>query len=141
MHAEPGGEEIQEETGRRRFGTGAIPQAKSVEAVVAAWPRRLSQPVNHPTTATCSFGARYYQLTTKVHDFDCLDCEVQSPGSLRSVLFGDGGCRIRRNQFSDTGGNTHTTRPTNKPILAIVFGGERYQHQTVAGGPPAANGN
>ena len=36
-----------------------IPQAKSVEAVVAAWPNRLSQPVNQPKTATWRFGARY----------------------------------------------------------------------------------
>ena len=36
-----------------------VPQAKSVEADPATCPRRFSQPVNHPATATWCLGARY----------------------------------------------------------------------------------
>ena len=56
---EIGGREIQRGGMEGGIRDWDVPQAKSVEAVVAAWPRRLSQPANQPTTATCSFGARY----------------------------------------------------------------------------------
>ena len=68
-----------------------VPHAKSVEAVVAAWPRRLSQPVNHPTTATCFFGARYYSSIYCAFG-NCLTLTVKyrPPEVYRLVTWGKG---------------------------------------------------